>query len=312
MWGGPRGPRPTSPDPASLVPPTATATGARDSARPTNASPTVDSTEDATVVLVGAGDIAECSEGGDAATADIVEGVAGIVFTLGDNAYERGSLAEYEECYGPTWGRPAIKGRTMPVIGNHEYETSDAEGYFRYFGAAAGQPGEGWYAYDAGAWRIYALNSNCSEIDGCEAGSAQGRWLRQDLAANPRTCVAAMWHHPRFSSGEHGNNANMTDIWRTLQDAGAELALAGHDHSYERFAPQDASGQPDDAGLVELVVGTGGRDPYAFGSPEPNSLVRQSPVFGVIRLDLAPTSWTFEFLPVEGASFRDSGSGACH
>lgn len=312
LWvalGGMPGSRPL-PEPAGTEQPSTQvrATTAAATSRP-SAGP---STTAAAAVLVGAGDIAECSEGGDAATADLVEGQDGIVFTLGDNAYERGTFGEFQACYGPTWGRPSIKDRTMPVIGNHEYETSGAEGYFRYFGAAAGDPEEGWYAYDAGTWRIYALNSNCTEVGGCETGSAQERWLREDLAANPRACVAAMWHHPRFSSGEHGNNEDMADIWRTLQDAGAELALASHDHSYERFGPQDAAGRADNGGLVEFVVGTAGRDPYAFRDPLPNSLVRETPVFGVLRLELRPDGYDFEFLAVPGDDFTDRGSGTCH
>ena len=263
-------------------------------------------------VLVGAGDIAECSRGPDAETADLVESVSGIVFTLGDNAYENGSPADFQDCYGPTWGRPSIKSRTMPVVGNHEYQTRDAAGYFQYFGTAAGDPDEGWYAYDAGAWRIYVLNSNCDEVGGCEAGSAQEIWLRDDLRANPRACVAAMWHHPRFSSGEHGSNEFMADAWRTLKDAGAELVLTGHDHSYERFAPQDEAGVANERGLVEMVVGTGGRDPYGFNDPLPNSLVRESPVFGVMRLVLGPEGYAFEFLAIAGDDFTDSGTGTCH
>ena len=275
-------------------------------------SPNPDATEGPVAVLVGAGDIAECSEGADAETAALVESVDGIVFTLGDNAYERGSPADFQDCYGPTWGQPTIKDRTMPVVGNHEYETSDAAGYFRYFGRAAGNPDEGWYAYDAGSWRIYVLNSNCAEVGGCEAGSAQERWLRSDLVANPRDCIAAMWHHPRFSSGEHGNNEFMADLWQLLQDARAELVLSGHDHSYERFGPQDAAGRADDRGIVEMVVGTGGRDPRAIGDPEPNSLVRASPVFGVMRLELRPDGYAFEFLAVPGEDFTDAGSDTCH
>jgi hypothetical protein len=312
VWGGPRGPRPTSPDLQSVVPPTGTGISAGGSASPAVASSAPGSTAGLSAVLVGAGDIAECSEGPDAETADLVESVDGIVFTLGDNAYEDGTFAEFQECYGPTWGRPSIKDRTMPVAGNHEYNTPGAEGYFRYFGAAAGDPNEGWYAYDAGAWRIYALNSNCGEVGGCGTGSAQERWLRQDLGTNPRTCVAAMWHHPRFSSGNHGNHDFMADLWRTLQDAGAELVLAGHDHSYERFGPQDAAGRADDRGLVELVVGTGGRHPYAFRDPLPNSIVRESPVFGVMRLELRPDGYSFEFLAVPGDDFTDTGTGTCH
>jgi acid phosphatase type 7 len=265
-------------------------------------------------VLVGAGDIAECSPGADAETADLVESIDGIVFTLGDNAYDDGTIAEFRECYGPTWGRPSILERTRPVVGNHEYHTRGAAGYFEYFGAAAGDPDEGWYAFDAGAWRIYALNSNCEAIGGCESGSPQAQWLREDLAGNPRACVAALAHHPRFSSGEvHGSNDSMGDIWQILQDAGAELYLAGHEHSYERFGPQDAAGAADpERGLVQIVAGTGGRDPYGFDEPLDNSLVRASEVFGVLRLELGEDGYRFEFLPVPGEAFTDRGSGACH
>jgi hypothetical protein len=303
----PRNAPSASPDATQPGQPTATTTTFA-----ATASTNPDASEGPVAVLVGAGDIAECSEGADAETADLVESVAGTVFTLGDNAYEKGTFAEFRDCYRPTWGRPSIIDRTMPVVGNHEYETRDAEGYYRYFGAAAGDPDEGWYAYDAGTWRIYVLNSMCSEVGGCEAGSAQESWLRTDLLANPRQCIAAMWHHPRFSSGEHGNHEFMADLWQTLQDARAELVLTGHDHSYERFGPQNASGVADERGLVEMVIGTGGRDPRAIGDPEPNSLVRESPVFGVMRLELRPDGYAFEFLAVPGEDFTDSGTGTCH
>jgi hypothetical protein len=304
--GGPGGPTATNPGSSNGDPP-ATDGGASPG---TSADP--GATDSPVAVLVGAGDIAECTEGGDEETAALVESVGGIVFTLGDNAYEKGTFAEFQDCYGPTWGRPSIIDRTMPVVGNHEYETRDAAGYFRYFGAAAGDPDEGWYAYDAGTWRVYVLNSMCSEVGGCEAGSAQEQWLRSDLVANPRQCIAAMWHHPRFSSGEHDNHEFMADLWQTLQDARAELVLTGHDHSYERFGPQDASGAADERGLVEMVIGTGGRDPRGFGDPLPNSLVRESPVFGIMRLELRADGYSFEFLAVPGEDFTDSGTGTCH
>jgi calcineurin-like phosphoesterase family protein len=266
-----------------------------------------------TAVLVGAGDIADCGSNRDSATADLVEAIDGTVFTLGDNAYESGTAAEFRECYGPTWGRRSILERTRPTAGNHDYETAGAAGYFGYFGDAAGKPNEGWYAYDAGAWRIYVLNSNCSSIGGCDRGSRQERWLRADLAANPRTCALAMWHHPRFSSSEHGNDPKTADLWATLQDSGAELVLVGHDHDYERFAPQTASGRSDpEHGLVEIVVGTGGRTPYEFRTIRDNSLVRASGVFGVLRLDLSVGAYAFEFVPVAGEPFTDAGLGACH
>ncbi len=304
----PAGPTPTAT--RAAVAPSATTAGTP----PGSAAPTADPTVAAPAILVGAGDIATCTESGDEATADLLETLPGTVFLLGDDAYESGTAREFRDCYGPSWGRPSIKDRTRPVPGNHEYRTEGAAGYFGYFGAAAGDPDEGWYAFDAGAWRVYALNSNCAFIGGCETGSAQERWLSADLAANPRSCVAALWHHPRFSSGEeHGSDPIMRDLWRTLQDAGAELVLSGHDHLYERFAPQTAAGDLDpDRGLVQFVVGTGGRHLYEFGEIRPNSLVRNDESLGVIRLALSPGSYAFEFVPVAGETFTDSGTGACH
>ena len=262
-------------------------------------------------VLVGAGDIADCNSNGDESTASLLDGLAGTVFTLGDNAYESGSAADFRRCYDPSWGRQ--RGRTRPVAGNHDYLTKGAAGYFGYYGATAGDPATGWYAYDIGAWRAYVLNSNCALVGGCEAGSAQERWLRGDLAANPRACVLAMWHHPRFSSGMHGNDAITADLWTDLYEAGAELVLNGHDHDYERFGPQTPGGRADpDRGIVEVVVGTGGRSHYAFETVRANSLVRDDATYGVLRLVLSAGGWSFEFVPVPGGTFTDSGSGACH
>ena len=262
-------------------------------------------------VLVGAGDIAACASDGDEATAKLLDGISGIVFTLGDNAYPHGTLADFRRCYDPSWGHQLS--RTRPTPGNHDYETAGAAGYFAYFGAAAGDPTTGWYAYDAGTWRVYVLNSNCAAIGGCDAGSAQERWLRRDLAANPRACVLAMWHHPRFSSGEHGNDPMTQALWTALDDAGADLILVGHDHTYERFAAQTPSGLADPAhGIVEMVVGTGGRSHYPFPTIRDNSLVRNDTTYGVLRLVLAAGSWSFEFVPVAGGSFTDSGGGTCH
>jgi hypothetical protein len=289
-----------TPSPPSSVRPTAPAVGSPGASR--GATPDF--------VLVGAGDIADCSSGGDEDTAKLLDGVDGTVFTLGDNAYERGTIDEYQRCYDPTWGRQLA--RTKPVPGNHEYETRNAAGYFAYFGATAGDPSEGWYAYDAGAWRVYVLNSNCADVGGCDEGSAQERWLRADLANNPRKCVLAMWHHPLYSSGEHGNDSITRPLWQVLYDAGADLILNGHDHIYERFAPQAPDGRIDaERGIVEMVVGTGGRSHYDFRTIRPNSLVRDNTTFGVLRLLLSSGGWSFEFLPA-GGSFTDAGSGTCH
>jgi hypothetical protein len=270
------------------------------------------STGGAPVILVGAGDIADCDSDGDEATAALLDGIEGTVFTLGDNAYERGSADDYRRCYGPTWGRQLD--RTMPVPGNHEYATpGGAAGYFGYFGAAAGDPATGWYAYNAGAWRVYALNSNCAAIGGCDARSAEARWLRDDLAAHPHACVLAMWHHPRFSSGEHGNDPATQALWRALYQANAELVLNGHDHTYERFGPQTPDARDDtEHGIVEIVAGTGGRSHYDFLHIRANSLVRDNTTYGVLRLILSDGGWTSEFLPVAGGGFTDTASGTCH
>lgn len=280
-----------------------------------SAAPTAAPTAVPPAVLVGAGDIASCASHDDEATADLLEAIPGTVFTLGDNVYDNGTAKEFADCYGPSWGRASIKSRTKPVPGNHEYNTRAATGYFGYFGAAAGDPAKGYYAYDLGAWRIYVLNTNdgsCGDV-GCGAGSAQEQWLKADLAANPRACVAAMWHHPRFSSGLHGNNRVSSALWQDLYDAHAELILNGHDHAYERFAPQSPAGKLDKAnGIVEMVVGTGGKDHYSFPTIRANSLVRNNTASGVLKLTLTSTGWSFEFVPVSGKSFTDSGTGTCH
>jgi acid phosphatase type 7 len=302
----PPGPAPTRATPAAITP---FGTPAGTPNAPATGEPS--SPAGAPVVLVGAGDIAECPSNGDEATAKLLQAIDGTVFTLGDNAYERGTADQYRRCYDPTWGRQLD--RTKPVPGNHDYATDGAAGYFGYFGAAAGDPGTGWYAYDAGAWRVYALNSNCSAIGGCETGSAEERWLREDLAANARTCVLAMWHHPRFSSGQHGNNPVTQDLWQALYEAGAELIVNGHDHTYERFAPQSPDAQVDPLhGIVEFVAGTGGRSHYEFPIIRANSLVRNNTTFGVLRLTLSDGGWTSDFVPVAGGSFSDTSSGTCH
>jgi len=262
-------------------------------------------------VLVGAGDIADCTSTDDEATAALLDGIPGTVITLGDNAYESGTDAEFANCYDPSWGRH--KARTRPSVGNHDYLTISASGYFGYFGVAAGDPTQGYYSYNLGAWHIIVINSNCSSVGGCGAGSPQEQWLRADLAAHPAACTLAYWHHPRFSSGEHGNHISMRAIWQVLYEADADLVLNGHDHDYERFAPQDPNGVADPArGLREFVVGTGGKNHYAIVTPVANSEVRNDDTFGVLKLTLRPTSYDWAFVPEAGKTFTDSGSGTCH
>jgi calcineurin-like phosphoesterase family protein len=262
-------------------------------------------------VLVGAGDIAECGDEDDERTADLVERIPGIVFVAGDNAYSKGSLNEYRNCYQPSWGR--FLDRTRPAPGNHEYETAGATGYREYFGTRATPAGTTWYAWDAGDWHVVMLDSDCDAVGGCGAASAQGAWLKADLAASDAQCTLAIWHHPRFSSGDHGNHAFMEPFWQILYDAGADLVISGHDHDYERFAPQDPSGNADaERGIREFVVGTGGGRLRDFKAVRANSEVRDARTFGVIRLALAPEGYSWDFVPVAGRSFTDSGSGLCH
>jgi calcineurin-like phosphoesterase family protein len=261
------------------------------------------------VVLVGAGDIAVCGEDKDEATANLLDNIAGTVFTTGDNAYGDGTPSEFARCYDPTWGRH--KARTRPAPGNHDYETSGAAGYFGYFGAAAGDPTKGYYSYDLGAWHVVVLNSNVS----MRAGSPQELWLKADLAASTKKCTVALWHHPRFSSGTyHGNDARSQVVWNDLYNAGAELILVGHEHNYERFGPQTATGATDTArGVRQIVVGTGGNeDFYPFGTPVPNSEVRNNDTYGVLKLTLSDGSYMWEFVPVAGKTFTDRGTDTCH
>ena len=276
---------------------TAVPTGA-----PTSVSTVLPTLPSDDVVLVGAGDISECDGDGDEFTAQLLDAIPGTVFTTGDNAYEEGTIDEFNNCYGPTWGRH--KGRMKPVPGNHEYLTAGAAGYFQYFDNIPS-----YYAYDLGGWRIYALNS---ETDVSES-SAQVTWLKDDLAANPAQCVLAYWHRPRWSSGvHHGSNEDYQSIWRILYEAGAELVLNGHEHHYERFAEMNANGAVVSPGLREIVVGTGGRDLYEFDSPLPASEVRDNSTFGVLKLTLRADIYDWEFIPVAGSTFTDSGSTSCH
>jgi acid phosphatase type 7 len=262
-------------------------------------------------VLVGAGDIAGCDTTGDEQTAKLLDNISGTVFTLGDNVYNSGTAAQFANCYGPSWGRH--KARTKPSVGNHEYLTSGASGYFGYFGSAAGDPKKGYYSYDKGSWHIVVLNSNCSPVGGCAAGSAQERWLRADLANHPNKCTLAYFHAPLYSSGEHGSSAYVRPFWKALYQANADVVLSGHDHDYERFAPQDANGVADpERGIREFVVGTGGKSHYPFGTIRPNSQVRNANTYGVLKLTLHAGSYEWKFVPVAGKTFTDSGTTGCH
>ena len=259
------------------------------------------------VVFVGAGDIAGCSSSDDEATAQLLDAIAGTVFTVGDNAYPDGTAADFAGCYDPTWGR--LKTRTRPSPGNHDYHASGAPGYFDYFGTNAGPSGRGYYSYDLGAWHLISLNSNVS----MSAGSTQEQWLRADLAANPKKCVLAYWHHPRFSSGSHGSSTAPQPLWQALYDFNADVVISAHDHNYQRFAPQTPTGAADPLrGIREFVVGTGGGSHYSFSTPIANTEAYNTDTYGVLKLTLYADSYTWEFIPVAGKTYTDSGVGSCH
>jgi len=263
-------------------------------------------------VLIGAGDIADCSDlSGAEATAKLLEANPGTVMALGDLAYPNGTPEDFK-CYDRTWGR--VKDRTRPAVGNHEFHSAGATYYFRYFGVAAGDPRTGYYSYDLGSWHVVVLNSECREVGGCQAGSPQEKWLREDLAKHNAACTVAYLHKPRFSSGlNHGNDLGVTALYQALYDYNAELVIAGHDHDYERFAPQDPIGRSDPKrGLREFVVGTGGKSHREFGPKKPNSEVRNNDAFGVLKLTLKATGYDWKFLPEAGKTFTDAGSDNCH
>ena len=263
-------------------------------------------------VLVTAGDIASCQSTGDSQTAALLDAFPyAPVLPLGDDAYPNGTAFEFRNCYAPTWGR--AKARSKPTPGNHDYLTPGAQGYFGYFGSLAGDPRTGYYSYDLGSWHVISLNSNCPSLPGgCGPGSPEDLWLRQDLLLHPAACTLAYWHHPRFSSGTEGPDVGLTSLWQTLYDNGADVVLNGHDHGYERFAPQDSSGRLDALhGIREFTVGTGGASHGSFPTPQPNSELRNNDSYGVLRMILHPTSYDWEFVPVAGKTFTDSGTAAC-
>ena len=262
------------------------------------------------VVFIGAGDIGDCTRTSDDSTGALIARLnPDAVFSAGDNAYPDGTATEFATCFDPAWG--SFKAKIHPVPGNHEYHQTGALPYFQYFGAAAGDPAKGYYSYDLGDWHIIALNGEIS----AGAGSAQETWLKADLAASTKTCTMAYIHRPRFSAGYHGSNSSMQAMWQDLYDAGAELWIAGHNHDYERFAPQTATGVADPArGLREFVVGTGGAGTEAWSTTPPiaNEEAWANPVFGVLKLTLRAGGYDWEFIPIAGYTFTDSGSGTCH
>ena len=268
-------------------------------------------------VLVGAGDIAKCSGTSNTGTvtAAVVDGVLGEVFTAGDDVYDNGTLAEFQNCYDASWGGPggSIKSRTHPAAGNHEWNNGNLNGYFGYFGSLAGTNGISYYSFDLGPnWHVVVLDSECAKVPGgCGATSTQVNWLRADLTANASRNVVAVFHKPRFTSAPRGPVTEVQPFWDVLYQFHAELILVGHEHVYERFVPMNPQGVSDTVnGIRQIVVGTGGASHGTFGTILSTSQVRDVTTFGVLKLTLKPTSYDWQFLPVAGGTFADAGTAA--
>ena len=272
-------------------------------------------------VLVGAGDIADCNSVKDDATANQLDSIPGVVFAAGDNAYPNGTATNFASCYDPTWGRH--KARTKPVVGNHEYDSSGtAAAYFNYFTPAVADPlgnGYGYYSFDLGTWHVVVLNSD-SGVTNPTSGPAQLSWLQSDLVTHTNQCVLAIWHRPLFTSGSsNGGSSRIRRLWQALENAGAEIVINGHDHLYERFAPQDSLGSANSLGIREFIVGTGGGETHSnYVNNPPNVEASDGPTSatfsrGVMRLTLYANSYRWEFLPAQGqGTYTDSGTASCH
>jgi len=262
----------------------------------------------ATAKILAAGDVGECGFGAPR-TGQLLDTLEGShLLVLGDLAYMQGTTANFRDCYDPSWGRQMD--RTRPVPGNHEYETPGAASFFQYFGGKAGPQGLGYYAFSAGPWRIIALNSELPAMP----GSAQNQWLRNELDTNRTACTLAYWHRPLFTSGpnlpQNLPNDAPVNLWRTLNEFGADVVLNGHDHLYERFAAQDIEGRPSVNGIRQFIAGTGGAHLYTPGPPKPNS-EKLASVYGILQMTLSANSYTWDFVSVDN-TFRDTGSGTCH
>ncbi|HYN37142.1 MAG TPA: metallophosphoesterase [Actinomycetota bacterium] len=236
----------------------------------------------------------------------LVKNKPDLVLTAGDNQYDDGKLSDFRDSYDKTWGR--LKSITKPTPGNHEYRRNDGQGYYNYFGSKAGRPNRGYYSFDREEWHIIALNSNIST----RRTSRQIEWLRKDLTSNPADCTLAFWHHPLFSSGEHGNHSYVKPIWKALSADDADLVITGHDHDYERFAPMNAQGEARAKGIRSFVVGTGGVGLRPFKTIQPHSVVRSDNTFGVLKLTLQAGAYQWEFIPEAGGTFSESGVADCH
>jgi acid phosphatase type 7 len=260
-----------------------------------------------TAVVTAVGDVGWCGSPGLPLTSRLLDSMSGLILLAGDLAYMHGRLDDYTKCFDPDYGR--FRSRFRPVPGNHEWDGGQlGQGYFAYFGDAAGPARRGYYSFKAATWLVLMLNSSTA----ADSASPQYAWAREELRANPTRCALAVWHHPYVSSGPNGPNVFMRDMWQLLYDNNAEVVISGHDHFYERFGPQNAAHQPDrERGIRQFIAGTGGAMLYRPVTRFPNSeQIVES--YGVLRLTLQPMAYEWGFVNAESGSIADSGIGQCH
>ena len=261
-------------------------------------------------VLVGAGNIADCSTSDSDITANILNDTPGTIFTTGNNVLGRAALIDYIKCFGQTWGK--YIDRIRPSLGSSDYSTANASGYFSYFGDSAGPAGKGYYSYNLASWHIVVLNSNCDQVGGCDENSVQSKWLKSDLSQNKAFCTLAYWSAPLFNSAKAGDSLAVKPFWRILYAAHADVVINGGENGYERFALQDVSGKKDNKnGIREFIVGTGGGGYALAGRISKNSEIRNYDTFGLLKLSLSDKSYNWQFLSESNSKFKDSGLGVC-
>ena len=235
----------------------------------------------------------------------LITDFGGDLLLAGDIAYPSGTFDQYMKCFDPELGR--FKSRAWAAPGNHEYETPGANGYFAYFGERAGPERRGYYAIREASWQVLMLNSNLPMT----RNSPQFDFVRQQLTTNPARCAMAIMHHPFDTSGPNGPNPNQRDLWEMMYVLGLDVVVSGHDHLYERHAPQDASQRADPVrGIRLFIAGTGGATPYARARAAAHSEMLLS-VQGLLRLKLEPALYEWEFVDVNG-TVRDRGLNICH